>query len=593
MKSQKVVIDTISEFIIQSMFGQYLKHIMNSSDTLIYDDNQNKKQENESNINETLKNNNIYLNEEKKDINCNMNDNNNEFFTDEDIRLGSKGPLITLIMLSAGPLLSQISNALYGVVNTFWVGKAIGDDGLSAISLYNNFDTIRRAFALFFQVAASAKFSNLFGKKEQNKDISEINNETDHQLFADLFRFAILIGCIASGITIPLTHPVARWFGAGENTERMGYKYIFPLLISTILPCIYLLCCGCIQAEGRAWTFCIIQVASSVLNMLIFTPLFLFGFKTGIAGVSYATICAELIPTLILLILFYRGKFTIYPQLKDLFKKPSQNFLSSISIGFSQLLYQLSLAFPGFLIRKYVGVGCQGDTKLWGIVMTGFSIAARIYILVISVTSAFSIGFIPAASYAYASALSAEASNSLNPNKRINMLRRFIKLSIYSIGISVCWCLFTLIFTIGIPSKISKLFSETPEVLEWSEFLVRTTEYPAPFVPFCIITASILQSMQYGKLATLYNCITQLIPLPIFSTIMFFTDKYNIGRLFYSYVMYDAFSFIVSLPFLLYFLIPIIREVRSTSFIWNNSGGIYKNEINDIEVPLAKKADVL
>ena len=69
--------------------------------------------------------------------------------TPEDLRLGGSKPLKTIFKLSIGPLLSQVTNGLYGVITTIWISKACGDDGLSAVSTMNAFDGIGRGFGFF------------------------------------------------------------------------------------------------------------------------------------------------------------------------------------------------------------------------------------------------------------------------------------------------------------------------------------------------------------------------------------------------------------------------------------------------------------
>ena len=69
--------------------------------------------------------------------------------SDEAKRLGSRPPLKTLAILSVGPLISQITSSMYGIVNTVWVSKAIGEKGMTAVSTYLVFDSIGRAFGFF------------------------------------------------------------------------------------------------------------------------------------------------------------------------------------------------------------------------------------------------------------------------------------------------------------------------------------------------------------------------------------------------------------------------------------------------------------
>lgn len=130
--------------------------------------------------------------------------------------------------------------------------------------------------------------------------------------------------------------------------------------------------CGCLQAEGRSWLFCITQISALVLDMLVFCPLLLLGFKTGIWGAAVATGLAELCPGIVIIILFYRGKFGIKPKPRDSLKKFSPHTWEALKVGAAQLLYQISKAIPGMIIRKFFGLACDGDEAKFSNVMPRF-----------------------------------------------------------------------------------------------------------------------------------------------------------------------------------------------------------------------------
>jgi hypothetical protein len=65
----------------------------------------------------------------------------------ESERLGGRPALRTMLILAAGPLLSNITNSLYGIVDSIWVQRAVGDKGMTAISTYNLFELIAAALA--------------------------------------------------------------------------------------------------------------------------------------------------------------------------------------------------------------------------------------------------------------------------------------------------------------------------------------------------------------------------------------------------------------------------------------------------------------
>lgn len=467
-----------------------------------------------------------------------------EHVTDEDRRLGGKKELPTILILSAGPLISQLTNALYGIINTIWVSKAIGDKALTAISTYNNFDTIGRAFGVFLQVTAAAKISSLIGSGQQAEAT---------QVFSDLLRLIVVCWAATAGIFIPCAKPCAKWFGAEEDIIQLGYDFIFPNLMLTFIPCIYLLGCGCLQAEGRSWTFCIFQVTALVSNMFIFCPILLLVVKTGIAGVAYANGLAELIPGIIIIVFFYRGKYGIKPHPRELLKKFTPHTWAACKVGFSQFLYQISLALPGIIIRKYFGLASGGDRVIFDNVMAGFNTFCRLWGLVASVTNAMTIGFIPAASYAFGA-------------KRF---KRILHLLLHTIWISVTWNLLTQIFTCGFPRMMSSIFSKTKEYLDWGEIIVRNGNLMSFLSPCPIIAQALLQSQQKGGLATLLSFLTQLIPLPIITTILYFTNKTDIGRLNYCYPIQNAWQALVSIPFFYLTLRQVVKIAKDKEAISN------------------------
>ena len=209
---------------------------------------------------------------------------------DKTWRLGGRPPLKTITSLAIGPVISQIINAAYGIITTFYISLAVGEEGLSAISTYAVFDSMGRSFGFFLTTAASAEISALFG---QNKD-----NEV-HQLSADIFRLSLLFGIVIPAILVPNLKAAARWFGASEPIVELGYKYIGPLSSCAFFSVMYIAETGLLIAEGRTGLSSILLIAALGLNMCFFGPIFLFAAKIGMLGAGLATILSESILSLI------------------------------------------------------------------------------------------------------------------------------------------------------------------------------------------------------------------------------------------------------------------------------------------------------
>lgn len=93
-------------------------------------------------------------NSEKQEESTSIDKNQKNIKHDENYRLAGRPPLLTLVVLSVGPMISQFVSSLYGIVATIWVSRAVGETGMAAISLFTNPDNIGRAFGYFMNCSA-------------------------------------------------------------------------------------------------------------------------------------------------------------------------------------------------------------------------------------------------------------------------------------------------------------------------------------------------------------------------------------------------------------------------------------------------------
>jgi len=446
-------------------------------------------------------------------------------FDEEHMRLGGRKAFITLMHLSTGPLVSQISAALYSIADQIWVARTIGDVGMAAISAFTILDTFSRAFGFFLSVAASSRISALMG---------EGKGSLASRILVDLLRIALLCGIIIPLIFIPVAKPMARWFGADEGLVNMGYEYILPCLSFAFIQCIFQLLCGVLQAEGRTMMFGVVQVCASLLNVIVFDPLFLLFTDMGLKGASIATIVSESTMMLILLIMFINGKFSTRIESKYLFMKPAVDTWPAVKVGLSMLIANLSVAVPDVIMRKYIGSIVEGTTE-FNDVMAAFNAFGRIFLIENAVMVAFTMGMLPAASYAFAA----------------ERYKRVMLLFFHATWVTLIWSLFNEIMCVFFSFYVVRIFSTTPSFVKWAGEMVRAANYMILFTPTQYLVTTLLQSLGMGLTASIFGISTQLIPIPMFGTILFFTNKTDIIRLMKAYTCNDALSLLISLLFLI------------------------------------------
>lgn len=87
------------------------------------------------------------------------------------------------------------------------------------------------------------------------------------------------------------------------------------------------------------------------------------------------------------------------------------------------------------------------------------------------------------------------------------------------------------------------------------------------------IIVSLLQATKKGNQATFLSVFVELIPLPVISLTLYFTDKHNIPRLIYCYPIQILFGVVVSIPFLVLAFREIIKKHKEQE----------KNDEKDLE----------
>jgi Na+-driven multidrug efflux pump len=202
--------------------------------------------------------------------------------------------------------------------------------------------------------------------------------------------------------------------------------------------------------------------------------------------------------------------------------------------------------------------------------MAGFNTFSRCWTVVLSVSNAVTIGFLPAASFAVGA-------------KRYP---RIVSLLLHTLWISVAWSSFTMIFTVGFSHILVRIFSDSPGYVKWGTLILPRASYMAWALPVPIVVNALLQSLQYGGIASLFTLLSQTIPLPAIASILFFTGKDNPERLFWAYPIQQGLVAVVAIPFAIF----AIRKVFSRAEVAERVGtGLVLEDVHDATDELLKE----
>lgn len=218
----------------------------------------------------------------------------------------TSGPIgRTLLAFAIPTLLSSVLQSLNGSINTIWVGRFLGEDALAATSNANMIMFLLMAFVFGFGMAATVLIGQAFGRR----DVDGVRR---------------VIGTAIGGF-VPVAAAIAilGWFGAPALLDLLGtpaasaplaldYLRVIFLAMPPILLAIVLTMGlrGTGDSMTPLWFMLLAVLLDSGLN-----PVFILGLgpfpALGIAGSATATVIANYVALIALLIYIYRRDLPI------------------------------------------------------------------------------------------------------------------------------------------------------------------------------------------------------------------------------------------------------------------------------------------
>lgn len=273
----------------------------------------------------------------------------------------SKGPVVKSMILFAIPMiLGDLLQQCYNIADTLIVGRFLGEKALAAVGSSFTLMTFITSIILGLYMGSSALFSIRFGQRDENG--------LKEDICASFFFIAVvtvLLNIIAyvslDGLRIFLRVPDEVW-----GAMREYLSVIFKGILAVFL---YNYFASYLRAIGNSVIPLVFLAASSVLNIIL-DLWFVIGLEMGVAGAAQATVIAQYLSGLGIMIY----TFVYYKQVNAILKISclKKERISKI-ISFSMLTcIQQSVMNLGILM-------VQGLVNSFGtVVMAAFAAAVKI-----------------------------------------------------------------------------------------------------------------------------------------------------------------------------------------------------------------------
>lgn len=225
--------------------------------------------------------------------------------------LGNEKISKLLFKLSAPATVGMLVSGLYNIVDTIFVGRALGDasvQGIAAIAVSFPVLMISMAVSLAIGLGGASIISRRLGAR----DI-----EGAEKTFGNIVGMSVVLGTLVTLFGLVFITPILELFGATPTILPFAKEYLQILLYGTPVFMFSLVANNVVRSEGNARVAMLSMIISGGLNIIL-DPIFIFGLGMGIKGAAIATVISYFSAAFFLVKYFISGYSTLVFRTCDL-----------------------------------------------------------------------------------------------------------------------------------------------------------------------------------------------------------------------------------------------------------------------------------
>ena len=428
--------------------------------------------------------------------------------------LNTKIPKLVLSM-SIPTVISQLITVIYNTADTYFVSH-ISTSASAAVGISFSLQSIIQAIGFGCAMGAGTIISIALGKKDKTKASSTLSSS--------LFM-ALILGILMEAIGLIFLRPLMKLLGAIDTNIDLCISYSKYILIASPFFTMQFVLNNILRSEGNA-TYSMVGITSGGILNMILDPILIFKLSLGIEGAAIATMISQIFSFIVLLIM------TLKKSILDLkiryISLHIKDYLNIISTGVPTIFRQGLGSVSTALLNNSINI--YGDAAIAAI-----SIANKVYMLIRNIVIGVGQGFQPIAGYNYGA-------------KRY---KRVKKTFLFTSFIGTITCIVFTIFVFIFKKNIITFFRDDPEVIKYGVIGLNFYLFSIPFLALSTFINQLYQSLGYKVIATLLASLRQgIFYIPL---IFILRSLYKVNGILSVQSISDILTFIVSIPFLIYF----------------------------------------
>ncbi|HOW15120.1 MATE family efflux transporter [Methanosarcina sp.] len=428
--------------------------------------------------------------------------------------LGKENVGKLLFKLSTPVIIGMLVQALYNVVDTFFVGQAYGTESVQAIgglSIAFPIQMIIMAFGVVLGTGGSSIISRALGAKELVKAERTLGN---------VFSLSLILSILIAVPCLLFLDLILGIFGATPGIMPYAVEYLEYIILGAIFFVFGVAVQNIVRAEGNARLAMNAMLIGAGLNIIL-DPILMFGFGMGVQGAATATVLSQAVSSVWLLQYCLKGKGAVH--FKSRYMKLDLKIVKEIgSIGVGSFVMQVSASV--MMIFVYNALATYGGDV--AIAVFGTIIKVNSFIFLPLLGMAF--GLQPIVGYNYGA-------------KQFGRIAEAVKLTLMA---TMSFGTFGLIMIYLFTGQILGLFSADPQYLDVGKHAVRIMLLGMPLIGLNVVSMTVFQALGKARpsfLLSLSRQVLFLIPL-----VVILPGYFELDGVWAAYPISDLLAFLLS-----------------------------------------------
>lgn len=359
-------------------------------------------------------------------------------------------------------IIAQTAASLYNMVDSIFIGQGVGPLAISGLAVTFPLMNLSTAFGTLVGAGAATMLSVLLGQK---------NYKAANKVLGNVVTLNTIIGIAFMAIALIFIDPILYFFGASENTLPYAKEYISIILVGNVITHLYFGLNAAMRSSGNPKKAMGLTIFTVAFNTIL-DPIFIFVFDMGIAGAAWATVIAQTV-AMVVVMMHFNDKRRPFHFEKGIFRLDMRVAKDSLTIGMGPFLMNaaacLVTLFINQQLREYsgdLGIGAYG-------------ICNRFIFMFIMICMGLNQGMQPIAGYNYGARQYSRVKEVFWKTARIAMAMT-----------TVCF-----IFGMFFPKAAAGIFTHDSQLLDLSARALRITTLVFPIVGFQMIATNFFQSL--------------------------------------------------------------------------------------------------